>query len=109
MIREAPAMTVRQNLGELLNEVQYRGDSVVITKGGKPVAAIVDITLYENIRRMKDDFDRLCAELAAAGEQVSDDEAESLISEAAAEARELIRKARAAGRSARKADKPPAR
>lgn len=26
MIREAPAMTVRNNLGELLNEVQYRGD-----------------------------------------------------------------------------------
>ena len=32
MIREAPAMTVRQNLGELLNKVQYRGDQVVITK-----------------------------------------------------------------------------
>jgi hypothetical protein len=28
MIREAPAMTVRQNLGELLNEIPYRGDSV---------------------------------------------------------------------------------
>jgi len=109
MIREAPAMTVRQNLGELLNEVQYRGDSVVITKGGKPVAAIVDIALYENIRRMKDDFDRLCAELAAAGEQVSDDEADSLIGEAAAEARELTRKARAAARGAREAGHPPGR
>jgi prevent-host-death family protein len=109
MIREAPAMTVRQNLGELLNEVQYRGDSVVITKGGKPVAAIVDIALYENIRRMKDDFDRLCAELAAAGERVSDDEAESLIGEAAAEARKLTRKTRASTRSAREAGEPPAR
>ena len=57
---------------------------------------------------MKDDFDRLCAELAAAGEQVSDDEADSLIGEAAAEARELTRKARAAARSAREAGKPPA-
>ena len=90
-------MTVRQHLGELLNEVQYRGDSVVITKGGKPDAAIVDIALYENIRRMKDDFDRLCAELAAAGEQVSDDEVESVIDEAVAEGRELTRKGRAAG------------
>jgi prevent-host-death family protein len=102
-------MTVRQNLGELLNEVQYRGDSVVITKGGKPVAAIVDIALYENIRRMRDDFDRLCAELAAAGEQVADDELDSLISETAAEARELTRKTRAATLRPREPGEPPAR
>ena len=31
MQREATAMTVRQNLGELLNEVQYRRDSIVVT------------------------------------------------------------------------------
>ena len=40
MIREAPAMTVRQRFGELLNEVQYRRGRVVITKAGKPVAAL---------------------------------------------------------------------
>ena len=34
MQREAPAMTVRQNLGELINEVQYRHDRIVITKAG---------------------------------------------------------------------------
>lgn len=39
MQREATAMNFRQNLGELLNQVQYRGDSVVVTKDGKPVAA----------------------------------------------------------------------
>lgn len=48
MIREAPTMTVRNNLGELLNEVQYRGDSVMITKGGKPVAAIIDVNGHLN-------------------------------------------------------------
>ena len=31
MIREATATKVRKNLGELLNEVQYRRDSVLIT------------------------------------------------------------------------------
>ena len=109
MIREAPAMTVRQNLGELLNEVQYRGDSVVITKGGKPVAAIVDIALYENIRRMRDDFDRLCAELAAAGEPIAQEEVESLIGEATAEARAITRKARASRRGPDLASEPPSR
>jgi len=95
MIREAPAMTVRQNLGELLNEVQYRGDSVVITKGGKPVAAIVDIALYERIRRMREDFDRMLDELAEAGKKKSESEVESLVSEAVAESRRKVRIARA--------------
>ena len=43
MIKESTAMTVRQNLGELLNEVQYRRSRILITKAGKPVAALVDI------------------------------------------------------------------
>jgi prevent-host-death family protein len=99
MIREAPAMMVRQNLGELLNEVQYRGDSIVITKGGKPVAAIVDIALYERIRRMREDFDRMLDELAQAGKKVPESEVASLISEAVAESRRKVRSARAGRKS----------
>jgi len=64
MIREASAMTVRNNLGELLNEVTYRHDSVIIQKSGKAVAAIVDITLFEKIRLMQSEFDALCNKLA---------------------------------------------
>ena len=64
MIREAPAMTVRKNLGELLNEIQYRRDSILITKGGKPVAALVDIELFERIRLLEAEFDRLTTQLA---------------------------------------------
>ena len=96
MVREAPAMTVRQNLGELLNEVQYRGDSVVITKGGKPVAAIVDIALYQRIRRMREDFDRMLDELAEVGKKMSEPEVESLVAQAVAESRRKVRAARAA-------------
>ena len=42
MITETSAVTFRQNLGEMLNQVQYRHDSIVINKDGKPVAALVD-------------------------------------------------------------------
>lgn len=56
-------MTVRQNLGELLNEIQYRQDQVLITKGGKPVAAMVDVALFDKIRLMRNKFDRLSADL----------------------------------------------
>ena len=53
MQREATAMTVRQNLGELLNEVQYKHDEVVITKAGKPVAAMIDIALTSHAKKRK--------------------------------------------------------
>ena len=66
MIREVPAMTVRQKFGELLNEVQCRHGKVLITKAGKPVAALVDVTMFERIRRLDEGFDQLHKALAGA-------------------------------------------
>ncbi len=63
MIRQTNAVAFRQNLGEMLNQVQYRRDSVVINKDGKPVAALVDARLFERIRRMQARFDSLCERL----------------------------------------------
>ena len=60
MITEISAVSFRQNLGEMLNQVQYRHDSVVINKDGRPVAALVDARLFERIRRMQARFDALC-------------------------------------------------
>ena len=49
----------------MLNQVQYRRDSVVINKDGKPVAALIDARLFERIRRMQDRFDALCRRIEA--------------------------------------------
>jgi prevent-host-death family protein len=65
MITETSAVNFRQNLGEMLNQVQYRHDSVVINKDGKPVAALVDARLFERIRRMQNRFDALCQRIEA--------------------------------------------
>jgi prevent-host-death family protein len=65
MITETSAVNFRQNLGEMLNQVQYRHDTVVINKDGKPVAALVDARLFERIRRMQDRFDALCQRIEA--------------------------------------------
>ena len=59
MISETSAVAFRQNLGEMLNIVQYRNDSVLIKKDGKPVAALIDARLFERIRRMQERFDAL--------------------------------------------------
>ena len=87
MIREAPAMTVRQRLGDLLNEVQYRRGRIVITKGGKPVAALVDIALFERIRKLDEEFDRALDEMARAFSGIPANKGEALVAEAVAAAR----------------------
>ena len=42
MITETNAVSFRQNLGEMLNQVQYRHDSVVINKDGKPDVVVAN-------------------------------------------------------------------
>lgn len=87
MIREAPAMTVRQNLGDLLSEVQYRKAKVIITKAGKPVAALVDIALFERIRKLDEEFDRMREQLARAFADVPEKRVAALVDAAVKEAR----------------------
>ena len=66
MINEVSAVAFRQNLGEMINQVQYRHDSILIKKDGKPVAALVDAQLFERIRRFKNRFDALSQEISDA-------------------------------------------
>ena len=96
MIREAPAVKVRQNLGELLNEVQYKRNSIVITKDGKPVAAIVEIGLFERIRAMEARFAQITAKIQVAFSGVSGKKAAVFVDEALAPTRGSNRSRRAA-------------
>jgi prevent-host-death family protein len=74
MITETSAVNFRQNLGEMLNQVQYRHDTVIINKDGKPVAALVDARLFERIRRMQQRFDALCSRIEAGFSSISEEE-----------------------------------
>ncbi len=91
MLREATAMNVRQNLGELLNEVQYRHDEIVITKAGKPVAAMIDIATFERLRRSNDgEFERVWAKFSKGFDDLNQDEAQDLANVVVREARSKI-------------------
>ena len=74
MITEVSAVSFRQNLGEMLNQVQYRNDSIVINKDGKPIAALVNAELFARVRRMRDRFDALCERIAASYSEVPQEE-----------------------------------
>jgi len=47
MLKKISAMKARQNLGQLLNEVSIRGDSFIIERAGKPLAALVDMERFQ--------------------------------------------------------------
>lgn len=83
MITEVNAVNFRQNLGEMLNQVQYRNDSIIINKDGKPVAALVDAELFARIRRMQDRFDEL-------SRRIAESYAEAPVSEGLAEIDALV-------------------
>jgi len=74
MITEVNAVNFRQNLGEMLNQVQYRNDSIVINKDGKPVAALVGADLFARIRRMRERFDALSDRIAQSYADMPEDE-----------------------------------
>ena len=59
MLQEIPATKVSQNLDELLNEVQYKRKQIVITKAGKPIAALIDMQMFERLRQMDQEFERM--------------------------------------------------
>lgn len=89
MITEVSAVNFRQNLGDMLNQVQYRNDSIVINKDGKPVAALVDAELFARIRRMQERFDMLSRELRDAFAGVPEDDGMAEIEAAIAADRKL--------------------
>ena len=38
----------REKLGDLVEQVQYQGDTYIINRNGKPAAAVVPLEVYES-------------------------------------------------------------
>ncbi len=103
MIREATAVAMRQNLGEMLNYVQYAHDSVIVTKDGKPVAALVDAAVFARIRAMRERFDALSDRIAKAYADTPEAQGLADIDKAVAALRKAPALRKAAARRAKRA------
>jgi prevent-host-death family protein len=49
------AVRARGQLGQILEEVYYRGDQYIIERAGKPMAAVVPIELFEQWQKAKEE------------------------------------------------------
>jgi prevent-host-death family protein len=45
------AMKARQNFGQMLEEVFYKGDQFIIERAGKPMAAVVPLSQLEALQK----------------------------------------------------------
>ncbi len=87
MLRQETAMNIRKNFGEILDYVEYRHDSILITRGGKPSAAIVDINLFNKVRKLSKKFEYLSQQLKDSFNEHSEEEINRIIEEAVTLAR----------------------
>lgn len=53
MAKELSALKVRGSLGEILEEVYYRGEKFVIKRGKKPMAVMMPVADYESYTRQR--------------------------------------------------------
>lgn len=53
MRREVSAMEARQKFGELLDEIYYRDEQVIIKRADKPMAALISIQSYQQFLKQR--------------------------------------------------------
>ena len=46
----------RQEFSNVVERVQYQGDSYIISRHGKPAAAVVPVEVYEGWKRQREDL-----------------------------------------------------
>ncbi len=53
MAKELTALKMRGNLGEILEEVYYKGQEFIIKRGKKPMAVLVPLDEFESLKKQR--------------------------------------------------------
>lgn len=59
-----PASEARRRFAAILNEVEFKGERIVLDRHGKPVAAVVPFEDLELLERLEDEYDLAAARAA---------------------------------------------
>jgi prevent-host-death family protein len=92
MLKIISAMKVRQNLGQVMNEVSLRGDDYVVERAGKPLVAIIPMEKYRKLQRDLDDFRQEVKSFQQSVKDVDPKEVDAAIEEAVLEAKKATAK-----------------
>jgi prevent-host-death family protein len=76
------ALKARRNLGQLLEEVYYKGDQYVIERAGRPMAAVVPVWQLEEWQKRRQRFFGMVGELWQRNKKVTPDVIEREVEDA---------------------------
>ena len=81
----------RSNLSEIIESVQHRGDAYIVSRHGRPAAAIVPVEVYEAWKQQREEFIALIRRFQTSNTPGDPEE----IMREVLEAQQAVRKARA--------------
>jgi prevent-host-death family protein len=76
------AVAARQNLGQMLEEAYYQGNSFIIERASRPMAAVIPIEQYRQWQMRREQFFALTEQVQERTRQVPVDELAEAITEA---------------------------
>lgn len=75
MERKLGLAKAREKFSEIIEQVQYQGESFVINRHGKPAAAVVPIEVYENWKQQRKTFFETIRKLQEGNQEFDPDQA----------------------------------
>jgi prevent-host-death family protein len=82
MVRKVNVLKVRQNLGQILEEVYYKGDQYVIERAGRPMAAVVPVWQLKEWRERRTRFFGMVDALRSKGKKLKPEDIEREVADA---------------------------
>ncbi|MEK7083485.1 MAG: type II toxin-antitoxin system prevent-host-death family antitoxin [Patescibacteria group bacterium] len=83
MAKELTALKMRGNLGEVLEEVYYKGQEFIIKRGKKPMAVLIPLDEFDSYKRQRKEemsvFDRIRSKAKAGSAKDVDADVEEAI------------------------------
>ena len=91
MVKRMSAKEARDRFAEVLGQVQYGKDTVIIEKQGKPVVAVIDMDRYERFMQAWDEPFRVLDRIAARNTEADPAQVQADVAKAVAEVRGAAR------------------
>lgn len=91
MIRRMSAKEARDRFAEILGQVHYGKDTVIVEKQGKPMVAVIDVERYDRLTKAWDEPFKVLDRIWARNRDKDLDQVQKDVAEARAEARAKAR------------------
>ncbi|MGA1845333.1 MAG: type II toxin-antitoxin system prevent-host-death family antitoxin [bacterium] len=82
MLKKISALKVRQNLGQVMNEVALKDDEYIVERAGKPLVAIISVEVYKGMKKEQEEFFRMADEISKTAQKEDSDLVDKEIEEA---------------------------